>query len=264
MPVYKLLGGAFHERIPLYHNGWWRGAETTEEVIAKAHTAIAGGATRLKWYPFEFLPQLQSNFHVTTAQLERGVSEVLAMREAVGPGIELMIDVWRRLDLNSAIRFCKAIEKAGLAFVEEAVPAENTEVTIRLSNSVDVRLAAGERLLNRWDFCRLIETQALGVIQPDVPRVGGLTEARKIAALADTYGIGVAPHNPCGSVATAAAVHLCAGIRNFAMLERFVPFRPDPFVEQDLTYGPDYVELPTSPGMGVRVNEAELKRLSEA
>lgn len=262
MPVYKLLGGAYHERIPLYHNGWWRGAEFTEEVIAKAHATIATGATRLKWYPFEFLPQLQDNYHLTNAQMDRAVQEVLAMREAVGKDIELMIDVWRRLDLNSAIRFCNAIESAGLVFVEEAVFAENIDVMIQLSKSVNVRLSTGERLLSRWEFRSLIETQAVGIVQPDVPRVGGITEARKIAAMADTYGISVAPHNPTGSIATAAAVHLCASIRNFTMLERFVPFIPDPFVEQDLSYGPDYIELPTGSGMGVTVNEDELKRLS--
>lgn len=262
MPVYQLLGGAYHENLPLYHNGWWRGAETTEEVIAKATDTIAKGAKRLKWYPFEFLPQLQDNFHVTNAQLKRAIDEVMAMREAVGPEIELMIDVWRRLDLNSAIRFCNAIEPAGLVFVEEAVFAENIDVMIRLARSVNVRLSTGERLLTKWEFRPLIEAQAVGIIQPDVPRVGGITEARKIAALAETFGISVAPHNPTGSIATAAAVHLCASIRNFTMLERFVPFDPDPFVAEDLTYRHDHIELPTRPGMGVTVDEDALKRLS--
>lgn len=259
LPVYQFFGGAFHERIPVYHNGWWKGANTPDEVVEKALAIAALGATRLKWYPFEFLPQLQNNYHVSRRDLDRAIGEIVAVREAVGPGIELMVDVWRRLDLQSASLFCQGIEDVGLVFVEEAIPAENIDSMIELSKRVKVRLAAGERIISRYDFSKLFESQAIGIAQINVNRVGGLTEARKIATMADNYGISVAPHNPTGALATAAAVHLCASLRNFALLERFVPFA-DPWISQNLTYGPDYIELPKLPGLGVSLDEKYLEQ----
>jgi galactonate dehydratase len=254
MPVYEMFGGAYHEKIPVYHNGWWKGAVTTEEVVEKAIAVVRSGATRIKWYPFSFLPQLQDNYIVSRTDIDRAVNEVIAVRQAVGPGIEIMVDVWRRLDLNAATQFCKRIEEIGLVFVEEAISADNIDSMIKLSSMVGVRLATGERLLTSYEFSQLFEAQAIGIAQINVTRVGGLTEARKIANMAANYGIGVAPHNPTGAIATAAAVHLCANLRNFALLERFIPF-DDPWVEENLDYGPDYINLPTKPGIGVTVNE---------
>lgn len=259
LPVHQLLGGAYHERLPIYLNGWWEGSTNTDEVVEMALAAIEKGATRLKWYPFEFMTQIGNNYVVSKEDLSRGILEVHAVRDAVGPKIELMVDVWRRLDLASAALFCREVESAGLVFVEEPIPAENLDSMIKLSRSVPTRLAAGERLINRYEFSKLFEAQAIGIAQINIHRVGGISEARKIAALADSYGIGIAPHNPTGSLATAAIVQLSAHLRNFTMLERFPPYQ-DEWIEQNLEYGPDYIELPTRPGLGVSVDEQFLAK----
>ena len=254
MPVYQLLGGAYHERIPIYLNGWWEGTSTTKEVVERALVTVEKGATRLKWYPFEFMSQIGNQYFVSSADLKRGIDEVFAVREAVGPSVDLMVDIWRRLDISSAVLFCREVERANLVFVEEPIPAENLDSMIKLSRTVNTRLATGERILSRYDFSKLFEAQAIGIAQINIGRVGGITEARKIAAMADNHGIGVAPHNPIGSVATAAIVQLSAHMRNFLMLERFPPFQ-DEWMDQNLVYGPDYIELPVQPGIGVTVDE---------
>ena len=259
IPVFQFFGGMLHDRLPVYHNGWWKGANTPEEVVQKAIAIVEAGATRLKWYPFEFLPQLQNNHQLSLSDINRAVGEVIAVREAVGPGVELMVDVWRRLNIASAVQFCQGVESAGLVFVEEAIPAENLDSMITLSKSVRVRLACGERIISRYDFSKLFEARAIGIAQINVSRVGGLSEARKIATMADNYDISVAPHNPTGALATSAAVHLCATLRNFSLLERFVPFS-DPWIADNLSYGPDYVEVPTLPGLGITLDEKYLQK----
>lgn len=253
LPVYQFFGGRMRDRLPVYHNGWWKGANTPQEVVQKALSIVETGATRLKWYPFEFLPQLQNNHQISKADIGRAVGEVLAVREAVGDKVDLMVDVWRRLDVASATQFCQGVEAAGLVFVEEAIPAENYDSMALLSKAVRVRLAAGERIISRYEFSKLFESRAIGIAQINVNRVGGISQAHKIAAMADNYDISVAPHNPTGALATSAAVHLCATLRNFALLERFVPFT-DSWVSRNLVYGPDYVEVPNDPGLGIELD----------
>ncbi len=264
-PVHRLLGGPYRDRIPVYLNQWYRGAESLEGLVEKAQQAVAAGSTGLKWYPFRFLPQLEQSYVLTPADMRRAVDEVGAIRRAVGPDIDLMVDVWRRLDLMSAAQFCHAIEEFNLLFVEEPVAAENPEILCELSRRTRVRLAAGERLIGRSDFLRIIERQAVGILQPSILRVGGLTEARKIASMAETYVIGVAPHNPYGPIACAAAIQLSATIPNFVSLETYanhVPaIRDEIFTRQPEITG-SYYPVVDTPGLGVEIDENKVARLA--
>jgi galactonate dehydratase len=265
LPVHRLLGGPYRDRVRVYLNQWYRGAQSREDLVQKAQAAVAQGGTALKWYPFRFLPQLEPSYSLSPKQIRLAVDEVQAIRQAVGPEVDLMVDVWRRLDLTSAAQFCHAIEELNLLFVEEPVAGENPEVLCELSRSTRVRLAAGERLFSRSEFRPIVERQAVGIIQPAVLRVGGITEAWKIAAMAETYVIGVAPHNPVGPIGTAAAIQLAATIPNFIILETYAngvpPLRNEIFTKQPEIAGDAYPVL-DSPGLGVTINEDAIARLA--
>lgn len=264
-PVHRLFGGPYRDRIPVYLNQWYRGAESLEGLVEKAQEAVAAGATGLKWYPFRFLFQLDQSYVLTSSDMRRAVDEVAAVRHAVGPDIDLMVDVWRRLDLISAVQFCHAVEEFNLLFVEEPVPAENPEIMCQLSRSTRVRLAAGERLISRSDFRPIIERQAVGILQPSILRVGGLTEARKIASMAEPYVIGVAPHNPYGPIACAAAIQLSAAIPNFVCLETYANHMPairDEVFTRQPEIANNYYPVLDTPGLGVEIDEEKITGLA--
>jgi galactonate dehydratase len=265
LPVHRMLGGPFHDRVPVYLNQWYRGARSTEELIEKAQAAVASGARALKWYPFRFLPIGRQAYLLGAAEMRRAVGEVEALRRAVGDDVELMVDVACRLDRTMSIQFCHAVEPYNLLFVEEPIGPENPDVLREIARATRVRLATGERLFSRWDFRPIIEQQAVGLIQPDVAHAGGITEMRKIAAMAETYMIGVAPHSPLGPVANAASVQLSAVLPNFVMLESYAedtpPIRREIVVEAPRLVG-DAFELPDRPGLGVTVDEVALRRLA--
>ena len=155
-----------------------------------------------------------------------------------------------------AIRQIRAVEEFGLLFFEEPVPPDNLDaLAVLRKETMGVDLATGERLFTRWGYKDLLERQLVDVIQPDIAHTGGISEMRRISAMAETYYIQVAPHNPNGPIATAASVHLSAAIANLLILEHALspPWHDrvqiDPIVLKD-----GYFELPTAPGLGVELD----------
>lgn len=265
-PVHRLLGGPTLDRVRIYLNQWWGDAESTEAIVDYAHQAVAKGATALKWYPFRFIPRFQQPHAVTRAQLRRGIEEVQAVRDAVGPDVDLMVDVWRRLDLTTAAQFCEAVEDCGLLFIEEPVDDENPAALKKLRHMARGRLSTGERLFSRMQFRDIVEDRTVDIVQPDVLRVGGITECRKIAAMAETYGIGVAPHNPMGQVATATSVQLSATLTNFVILERLDDMAiegGEAVIAENLPFDRDAYLLSDKPGLGITIDEAAVKKMAQ-
>ncbi|MCW3475510.1 mandelate racemase/muconate lactonizing enzyme family protein [Limobrevibacterium gyesilva] len=263
LPLYRLLGGACHDRVKVYLNQWFRGARSVADLTEKAQAAVATGIRGLKWYPFRFVPLSRQAYRFSKAEFDGAVGEVAAVRAAVGPEVELMVDLSGVADAHTIVQFCEAIAGCDLLFVEEVAPPENPALLKTLSAKVSARLAAGERRYSRWDFKDLIETQAVGLVQPGVCRAGGITEMRKIAAMAEIYNIGVAPYNPVGPVGTAATVHVSASLPNFVIMETYdddsPPIRRE-IMDVTLSIDGDGFALPTSPGLGVRMNETVLRR----
>ncbi len=265
LPVHKLLGGAVRERIGVYLNQWWAGYQSTEDLIRKAQAAVARGATALKWYPFGTSDQLQ--YRVRQHNVPKAVAEVRAVRKAVGPSIGLMVDIWRRLDWASAAQFCTDVAGCDLVFVEEPTEFQSAEALQRLSSAMATRIAFGERLHSRRQFSEIIECQAVGLVQPSIIRVGGLTEALKIGHAAETRNIGVVPHNPHGPVAIAASVTLASLLTNFVILESYENDNPPSrsrFVRQGPMIEGDSYSLSEAPGLGVEIDEEALAQLAVA
>ncbi|RSO10035.1 hypothetical protein DMH18_14370 [Streptomyces sp. WAC 06783] len=263
LPVHKLLGGAVREEVPVYLNQWWAGYTSTEDLIDKAETAVTNGARALKWYPFGTPENFA--YRVRKHAVSSAVEQVHRVREAVGASTDLMVDIWRRLDWASAAAFCSGVADCGLVFVEEPTEYQSPEACARLSASTGQRIALGERLHSRKQFAAVIESQAVGLVQPSVIRVGGLTEAVKIGHAAETYAIGVAPHNPHGPIAIASSVTLAAVLPNFVVLESYENHNPPArteFVREGPAIAGDRYVLSDAPGLGIEIDEPKLAEIA--
>jgi len=185
-----------------------------------------------------------------------------ALRDGLGEDIDIMVDCHGRHFPANAIEFCRVLAPYRPYFVEEPVPPENVEAMAEVRRASPVPIATGERLVTRFGFREVLEKQACHIIQPDLCHCGGLWEAKKIAAMAEAYYVGVAPHNPLGPVANAAALHFALSTPNFLIQEDMlsdVPWRWD-VVKHDLRTE-DGHWLPTNaPGLGIEVDEDEARK----
>jgi len=256
-PIYSLLGGPCRNSIPTYGNYWFLGKgrenypKTVDDYVIKAEEAVSKGWKALKWSPFG-----SAAYNINPKQEEIIVTCVKMVREAVGDKVDLLLDAHGRFNLPTAIRIAQRLEPYHPFFLEELIPPENVDAMLELKKSTKVPLAGGERLVTRHQFREVLNKFALDYIQPDVIHCGGIYETKKIAAMAETYYIPVIPHNPCGPVATAAAIHLAASIPNFVMLEYIdVPERSDVLIEPLKLINGSF-EIPDKPGLGVELNKS--------
>jgi galactonate dehydratase len=257
VPVYELLGGRTHPRLRAYANGWYWGCHTPEEFARQALRVVARGYTALKWDPFG-----DAALSLREDQARGVVENVAAVREAVGPDVDLLIEVHGRLAPSWAVDILKRLAPFRPFLVEEPVPPDDLPALRHVARYVDLPLAAGERYTSRYVFRELLEMGAVATIQPDVCHVGGITELKKIAALADSRHVMVAPHNASGPVGTAATVQVDATLNNFLIQEFFVT-QPSWF-ETVFPGAPRVVDgfltVPEAPGLGIDLDADEALR----
>ena len=260
LPVYKLLGGAVRDRVRMYTHlggGEWHSVYQTFDpapLVDLAHKVIEQGYSALKVVCVPYSEPLMGAGH--TKKFAQAIEK---LRLAVGDSIDIMIDFHGRTYPATAVQYIQAVEEFRPFFCEEPVPPENIDALAEVKRAVRVPIATGERLVTRHQFRRIFELQACHVIQPDLCHCGGLLEARKIAAMAETYYMGVAPHNPLGPIANGVAVHFALSTPNFLIQEDMladVPWRWD-VVQTDLKTQNGYWLPPTAPGLGIEVNEKE-------
>jgi galactonate dehydratase len=253
VPVHALLGGRRRGRLRAYANAWYWGCETPEQFAAAAAKVVAEGYTALKWDPFG-----DADTTLGPAAMRAAVEQVAAVREAVGPDVDLCIEVHGRLAPAWAIEMARRLEPFQPFFYEEPVPVEDVEALVRVARAIRIPVATGERLPTKFAFQDLLRRRAVDIVQPDLCHAGGLTEVKKIAALAEAAYVQVAPHNASGPVGTAAAVQLDASIPNFLIQEYFVAQAP--WIEDVVEGGPRVtggeIAVPDRPGLGVELHEA--------
>lgn len=218
-PVYKLLGGRYHRRIPAYANGWYGGARNPAEYAELAKEAVGRGYRALKFDPFG-----TSWKDMDQEESELAVGLVAAIREAVGPDIGLMIEYHGRLSVESAVKMIRLLEPYNPMWSEEPVTPESLDLLLEVKQQTKGPIAAGERLYTIPDFYRLIKLRAADIVQMDVAHCGGILTAKKIAAMAAAQDIRIAPHCSIGPVALAAALHFDVGTPNFMVQENFGDF----------------------------------------
>ena len=267
VPVYELLGGKVRDSVPLYANGWFSGQERPavhgpqgggdaerEWYVERAKAAVAQGYHCLKFYP------LAGTQAITPERIDRAVGLVGGVREAVGPNIEIAIDVRSRLNIWSARRAAQQLEPFNIAWLEEPILFDNAEAMAEFARSVRVPVATGEQLYTRWEFRPLLEANAVGIIQPDICHAGGISELKKIAAMAETYYVTVAAHNSNGPISTVASLHLDMAINNCHMQELFINSLD---LYHEVLTNPLIVENghgtpPAGPGWGTDLDDAAL------
>jgi len=260
LPVWRLLGGRVRDRVAVYtHLGLGKpdavyGTFEPQDVAERACEVVALGYRALK---VVFIPY--THMSATRAGLRQAAAAMLALREAVGPDVEIMVDFHGRCgSWQAALEYIGELAPHRPMFVEEPLPPADVAGLIKLAQMTGVPLATGERLVGREEFAPLFHARAIEIAQPDICHVGGLAETKKIAAMAETAGIGVAPHNPLGPIAGAAALHFAVSTPNFVIQEEMsgvVPWYGE-VVQGPIKLVDGYWRIPETPGLGVEVDEA--------
>ena len=270
VPIYELLGGALRHALPVYANGWWIGCDTPDELARAGAATVERGFAGLKFYPLGVADPVSVVRHPTRRALDARLiplvcDRVAALRNAVGPDIEIMLDFGGGLTIDQVLRICRRIEQFDVLFIEEAVDPSNPDALAAVARDTTIPMAAGERCYGRTQFERLIRAGAVSIVQPDICNTGGLMEARIISAMAEASNLRVAPHNYGSTVATAASVQLAACIPNFMVLECFPDFDKEPsylgIVKNPLeaTVERGTMPIPTTPGLGVTLDHTALQ-----
>ncbi|MBL8214734.1 MAG: galactonate dehydratase [Bryobacterales bacterium] len=258
-PVCELLGGPVRDRLRLYdHLGGGKlediyGTLEPEVFAERLQHSIEKGFTAVKSMPIPVAELVES-----PAVMKRAAKCVEAMRNA-GPDIDIMLDLHARTTVAAALQFGRMLADYDLFWYEEPCWPEHMDAMVEVSRALPFPIATGERLVGRWEFRELLEKRACAIVQPDVSHCGGISEARRIAAMAETYSISVACHNPQGPVSTAASIQIGFAVPNYLIQEVVradVPWRND-ILTDPLNVTQGYVLPPTKPGLGIDINEAE-------
>lgn len=260
VPVWRLLGGQVRDRVKVYTHlglGDMRAVYETldaEPLVERARAVVYKGYRALKAV---FIPY--THYHAPLPEVAKVARLMAALREAVGPAVEIMVDFHGRpASAAAALAYIDALAPSRPMFVEEVLPPGETAALASVAARTHVPIASGERLVDRLEFDELFRSGAIDIAQPDICHCGGLLEAKKIAAMAETRSIGVAPHNPLGPIAGAAALHFAVSTPNHVIQEEMVGAAPWYF---DVVRGPIRMvdgcwQVPQAPGLGVEVDEA--------
>ena len=258
VPLYQLLGGSVRDRLRFYdHLG---GGDSSAVYETGSPEAFGEAAARSVADGFDALKILAVPVGAPlsgSAGIRLAVARMAAVREAVGPDVDVMVDLHGRTSPAMAIRYGRALAPYDPWFLEEPTQPEDIGALRGIADAVPVPIATGERLIGRRAFVDLLAERACAVIQPDVCHCGGVAELKRIAALAESYGVAVAPHNPLGPVATAVNVHIGLSTSNLLIQEVMradVPWRQEVVTGELAEVGPS-VGLPSAPAIGVEVDE---------
>ena len=256
VPVYELLGGLVRDKMKMYS---WVGGDRPADVIAGIRTLQAHGFDTFKLNGCEEMGLIDSSRAVDAA-----VGVVAEIRAAFGDAIEFGLDFHGRVAAPMARVLIRELEPYRPLFIEEPVLAEQAEYYPKLAAMTHIPIAAGERMFSRFEFKRVFAAGGLSIVQPDLSHAGGITECVKIAAMAEAYDIGLAPHCPLGPLALASCLHVDFVSRNAVLQEQSMGIHYNQGAElmdyvlnpEDFAFHSGYMLPPKKPGLGVEVNEA--------
>jgi galactonate dehydratase len=257
-PVYNLLGGACRDKIRVYANGWGGGGDLNQ-LAERAAAVVARGFTALKFDPFPGPWRAIIDKKDEHAAVER----VKVVRETVGPEVDILVEVHRRLTPLHAIRVADMMAPYAPFWYEEPVSARDMDGLALAKQGIQLPVVTGEELYTKAEFKTVYEHRAADIINPDVCNCGGILELHEIAAMAEPYHVAVSPHNyNSTTLGLAATIHASASMPNFLITEYFVNFEArgaeiadEPFIVEN-----SYIPLPTKPGLGIELDEAALSR----
>ncbi|QUL52266.1 galactonate dehydratase [Paenibacillus tritici] len=263
-PVYQLLGGACRNTMRVYS---WVGGDRPIDVVQAALEKKAAGFTAIKMNASE-----EMQFIDTHDKIYAIVERVAAIREACGPEFGIAVDFHGRLHKPMARGLARELDPYRLMFIEEPVLPENNEVLREIAHHTSTPIATGERMYSRWEFKNLLKDGVVDIIQPDLSHAGGITECKKIFAMAEAFDVAVAPHCPLGPIALAACLQVDATSYNAVIQEQslgihynqgndLLDYITDPTV---FAYSDGHVHIPSGPGLGITVNEEYVRKMAEA
>ena len=250
VPVWKLLGGRFRDRVKAYANGWYQAAREPDAVARLARAVVDRGYQALKLDPFG-----AASAEMSPAEERRALDIVRAVRDQVGGDVQILVEMHGRFTPATAVRIAAKLEPFAPEWIEEPVPPENPEAMKRVRAATRLPIATGERAHVMEDIRPFIEQSLLDVVQVDLTHFGGFLAMKRLAGWADTYYLLMAPHNVCGPVGTMANLHLAIATSNYKILEHFNDFADSwvhtlvdrsPVVEPDGCFA-----LPDRPGLGL-------------
>lgn len=269
MPVYQLLGGAYRTRIPLYANYWFLAGSSPEDYARQACAMAAQGFQACKFDPFQhtsylYGDHLETNLGLSEERKCLALARLEAVQQAVGPGFPIAIETHAMLNGPTAVEMAHRIHAAGIRamWYEEPAGPEFPDAIADIRRRIPIPVCVGERVHSRYQALPLLARHATDFLMPDITRCGGISEMRKIAALAEAFNVPIAPHNPNGPVSTIASAHLMAATPNCFMQEfmlQDVPWR-DRVLGCPLPVHDGMFHLSDRPGLGFDLVEEELDR----
>jgi galactonate dehydratase len=257
-PIYNLWGGRCHEKLRAYANGWYRGPRTPDSFGEKARQVVQRGYTALKFDPFGAAWRTLS-----PGEFDLSLQIIAAVREAVGPSVDLLIEAHSRFNVSTAIQFARAMERYRPMWYEEPVPHTNIGAMVEVARESPVPVATGESFSNKQQFAELAGYNVISIYQPEPLALGGIFATRKIADMIDAHYGMIAPHSAQGPICSAACAQLNASLPNFLIHEIFDEFNV-PWERQLLTHPVEvkngYIEISERPGLGTDLVLEELSK----
>lgn len=264
LPVYEMLGGLVRDRVQVYS---WIGGDRPDDVGRQAQERRAAGFGAIKMNATEEIHYIDSH-----AKIDAVIERVAAVRAATGPDFGIAVDFHGRVHRAMAKVLARELAPFHLLFIEEPVLPEHEEALREIAHHASMPIATGERLFSRWDFKKLLEAGYVDIIQPDLSHAGGISEVRKIAAMAEAYDVTVAPHCPLGPIALASCLQVDAVSPNVFIQEQSLGIHYnkgndllDYLVHPDVFgYADGYVSVPAGPGLGIEIDTAAVIRAAQA
>ena len=257
VPIHRLLGGAFRESVRLYSNGWYGGCVTPEQFGTRAKKYAGKGYTALKFDPF-------GRYYdwIDRVGLERAYDRVRAVKDATGGKVDLLLEHHGRFNPNSAILAARKLEPLDPLFMEEPIHPDNVEGLRKYRAATKARVALGERILTKEHAAYVCSNHLTDFLQADITNIGGITQAKKVSAIAEAYGVEMAFHNAFGPIQNAATLQADAAIPNFLIQESFYDVFPEwkrKLVKNGTPVLKGHSKVPTKPGLGVEVDDRVLE-----
>jgi galactonate dehydratase len=270
LPVYQLLGGKFRDKVRVYCDTalYQRNLPQPKDFAEAAKKAKDMGFNAIKFD----LDQANDpnkydafNWTASPGELQRMFDQIAAAREAVGPKIDICVDMHGRYDAVTAQAISKRLEPLNLMWLEEPIPAENVEAYKLITESTSTPICAGENHYLAYGFRKMLEIGAVDIVMPDLQKAGGLGEGQRIANLANLYYTPFAPHMVASFLGAMASAHVCASVPNFLILEWQSYFHTDPMFKEIVKYDGEWVKdsfitVSEKPGIGVDINEEAMKK----
>ncbi|WP_339706824.1 mandelate racemase/muconate lactonizing enzyme family protein [Algoriphagus aquimarinus] len=270
VPVYQLLGGKYRDKIRVYCDTalYTSTNPTPDDYAAAAKDAVSRGYNAVKFDVDDGRdPNKYDRFNWTAspAEIDRMYNAIAAVRETVGPNIDVCVDMHGRYDAITGMKMAKMYEPLNLMWLEEPVPADNPEVYKHITQETSTPICAGENIYLAYGFTKLLSDGALNIIMPDLQKAGGLGEGQRIANLANLYYVPFSPHMVASFLGAMASCHVCASVPNFQIMEWQIYMDKDDLWKDIVTYdGPktenSFITLSEKPGIGVEINEEGMKK----